>query len=87
MIPIGCAATAYFLVSGLKSFRNQDPVRSQRMMKYRVAAQFVTLMCFVGYVGIDSKLFDFRLAPMYQDVQKAKRLQQQEQQANDAEKE
>ena len=29
-------------------------------------AQFATLMCFVGYVGLEN--FDFRLAPMYQDV-------------------
>lgn len=68
MVPIGCAATAYFLASGIKSFRDRDPVKSQRMMKYRVMAQFVTLLCFVGYLGVDK--LDFRLAPMYQDVKK-----------------
>jgi len=76
-VPIGCAATAYFLASGIKSFRDRDPVRSQRMMKYRVAAQFVTLLCFIGYVGRDS--LDFRVAPMYQDAKKARALLEAEQ--------
>ena len=61
-------ATAYFLASGIKSFRDRDPVRSQRMMKMRVMAQFATLMCFVGYIGLDG--FDLRVAPMFQDAKK-----------------
>jgi len=61
LVPIGCAATAYFLASGIKSFRDRDPVRSQRMMKYRVAAQFVTLMCFVGYIGWERYVFSYLL--------------------------
>lgn len=40
------------------------------MMKYRVGAQFVTLICFVGYMGLDN--MDWRLAPMYQESKKAK---------------
>lgn len=72
LVPIGCVATAYFLASGIKSFRDRDPIKSQRMMKYRVGAQFLTLMCFVGYVGLDN--FDFRIAPMYQDVKKVERI-------------
>jgi hypothetical protein len=31
----------------------------------RVIAQFVTLACFVGYMGLDQA--DFRVAPMVQD--------------------
>jgi Hypoxia induced protein conserved region len=73
LVPIGCAATVYFLASGLKSFQQRDPVRSQRMMKYRVMAQFVTLACFAGYVALDRgwENLDFRVAPMYQDAKKA----------------
>jgi hypothetical protein len=61
------------LASGIRSFRDRDPVRSQRMMKYRVMAQFVTLMCFAGYVAMDKgwDQLDFRVAPMYQDARKA----------------
>jgi len=49
------------------------------MMKYRVAAQFVTILCFAGYVAYDKGWdnLDFRFAPMYQD---AKQQQQQQQQ-------
>ena len=42
---------------------------SQRMMRSRVAAQFATIIAFIGYMGVDQ--FDFRLAPMYQDAKKA----------------
>jgi len=41
-------------------------------MKARVMAQFVTIMCFIGYIGLDK--FDWRLAPMYQDVKKAEAI-------------
>jgi hypothetical protein len=64
-------ATAYFLVSGIKSFQERNPVRSQKMMQLRVGAQFATLLCFIGYVGLDN--FDLRLAPMYQNAKKAER--------------
>lgn len=64
LLPIGCAATAYFLISGLRSFQKRDPVNSQRMMRNRVAAQFVTLLCFVGYYAQSA---DWRLAPHTQD--------------------
>jgi Hypoxia induced protein conserved region len=76
LVPIGCAATAYFLASGIQSFRNRDPVRSQKMMQARVMAQFVTLLCFIGYVGLDNA--DFRIAPMFQDVKKWKEVQEEE---------
>jgi hypothetical protein len=35
------------------------------MMRNRVMAQFVTLICFIGYMGLEQA--DFRLAPMVQD--------------------
>eukprot|EP00522_Entomoneis_paludosa_P010490 CAMPEP_0172447758 /NCGR_PEP_ID=MMETSP1065-20121228/6983_1 /TAXON_ID=265537 /ORGANISM="Amphiprora paludosa, Strain CCMP125" /LENGTH=160 /DNA_ID=CAMNT_0013199127 /DNA_START=16 /DNA_END=498 /DNA_ORIENTATION=+ len=72
LVPIGCVGTAYFLISGLKSFSNRDPYQSQKMMRNRVAAQFATLMAFMGYMGIDA--FDFRLAPMTQEKEKYERM-------------
>lgn len=57
--------TAYFLASGIRAFQKRDPVTSQRMMRNRVMAQFVTLICFIGYMGLEQA--DFRLAPMVQD--------------------
>mmetsp|Transcript_44205 Transcript_44205/g.106513 ORF Transcript_44205/g.106513 Transcript_44205/m.106513 type:complete len:131 (-) Transcript_44205:202-594(-) len=69
LVPIGCAATAYFLMSGIKSFKNQDPRRAQKMMRMRVAAQFATLMAFVGYMGLDNVNFD--VAPNYYAAKKA----------------
>jgi Hypoxia induced protein conserved region len=64
-VPIGCCVTAYFLASGIRAFQKRDPVTSQRMMRNRVMAQFVTLICFIGYMGLEQA--DFRLAPMVQD--------------------
>jgi len=58
LVPIGCAATAYFLASGIKSFQNQDPRRGQKMMRLRVGAQFATLAMFVFYVGLDNINFE-----------------------------
>jgi hypothetical protein len=62
-------ATAYFLVSGLKSFKNRDPRRAQKMMRARVGAQFATLAIFVYYVGMDN--VNFGIAPAYYDKKKA----------------
>ena len=64
-------------MSGLKSFQNQDPVRGQKMMRARVAAQFVTLICFVGYMGTSEA--DFRIMPFYQDNKKQQQQQQEQQ--------
>lgn len=58
MVPIGCAATAYFLMSGIKSFQNQDPRKGQKMMRLRVGAQFATLAMFAFYVGLDKINFE-----------------------------
>mmetsp|Transcript_100 Transcript_100/g.260 ORF Transcript_100/g.260 Transcript_100/m.260 type:complete len:136 (-) Transcript_100:2181-2588(-) len=81
LVPIGCAATAYFLASGIKSFQNQDPRRGQKMMRLRVGAQFATLAMFVFYVGLDN--INFEIAPQYQRAKKEEeeeRLKQQQQQ-------
>ncbi|CAJ1967035.1 unnamed protein product [Cylindrotheca closterium] len=69
LVPIGCAGTAYFLMSGIKSFKDQDPRRGQKMMRMRVAAQFATLMAFVGYMGLEN--VNFELAPNYYAAKKA----------------
>jgi len=61
LVPIGCLTTAYFLGSGIKSFYNRDPVKSQTMMRLRVGSQFATLMIFIGYAGMNA--FTFELAP------------------------
>jgi len=74
LVPIGCAATAYFLVSGIKSFQNQDPRRGQKMMRARVGAQFATLAMFVFYVGLDN--INFEIAPQYQRALKEKEEQE-----------
>eukprot|EP00559_Dactyliosolen_fragilissimus_P008843 CAMPEP_0184859880 /NCGR_PEP_ID=MMETSP0580-20130426/4846_1 /TAXON_ID=1118495 /ORGANISM="Dactyliosolen fragilissimus" /LENGTH=167 /DNA_ID=CAMNT_0027356739 /DNA_START=81 /DNA_END=584 /DNA_ORIENTATION=- len=63
LVPIGCLTTAYFLSSGIKSFYNRDPVRSQKMMRLRVGSQFATIMIFVGYMGMNS--FNLEFAPGY----------------------
>mmetsp|Transcript_23883 Transcript_23883/g.33519 ORF Transcript_23883/g.33519 Transcript_23883/m.33519 type:complete len:134 (-) Transcript_23883:100-501(-) len=61
LVPIGCMVTAYFLGSGIKSFYNRDPIRSQKMMRARVGAQFATLMIFIGYYGLSE--FNLKFAP------------------------
>eukprot|EP00978_Attheya_sp_CCMP212_P045375 scaffold343763_cov58-Attheya_sp.AAC.1 len=65
LVPIGCATTAYFLITGIKSFYNRDAARSQTMMRARVGAQFATLCIFVGYAGMES--FNLKFAPGYGD--------------------
>jgi hypothetical protein len=72
LVPIGVVATTYFLVSGIRAFQRRDTVRSQKMMRGRVAAQFFTLVCFIGYIGSSGKA-DWRLAPMYQDAMKQRK--------------
>jgi len=67
-------ATTYFLATGLRSFTKRDPVRSQRAMRNRVMAQFATLICFIGYMGVEQQ--DWRIAPMYQDSKKRKEEEQ-----------
>lgn len=71
LVPIGVAATTYFLATGLRSFQKRDPVGSQRAMRNRVMAQFATLVFFIGYMGVEQQ--DWRFAPMYQDATKKKK--------------
>ena len=59
LVPIGCLTTAYFLGSGIKSFYNRDPAKSQKMMRLRVGAQFATILIFMGYAGMNSFTFEF----------------------------
>ena len=59
LVPIGCLTTAYFLGSGIKSFYNRDPAKSQKMMRLRVGAQFATILIFIGYAGMNSFTFEF----------------------------
>eukprot|EP00529_Nitzschia_sp_RCC80_P037045 CAMPEP_0113514244 /NCGR_PEP_ID=MMETSP0014_2-20120614/40298_1 /TAXON_ID=2857 /ORGANISM="Nitzschia sp." /LENGTH=149 /DNA_ID=CAMNT_0000410713 /DNA_START=145 /DNA_END=594 /DNA_ORIENTATION=+ /assembly_acc=CAM_ASM_000159 len=70
LVPIGCAATAYFLASGIKSFQRQDPRRGQKMMRARVAAQFATLGVFMWYIGFDR--INFGVTPQYQAAKRAR---------------
>eukprot|EP01083_Nonionella_stella_P077771 212516_1 len=63
LVPIGCATTAYFLASGIRSFYDRDAIKSQKMMRLRVGAQFGTLLIFMGYAGLNS--FNFEVAPGY----------------------
>jgi len=51
-------------------------VKSQKMMRNRVMAQFATVMVFIGYMGMDN--FDWRLAPMYQDAKKVEEMLKEE---------
>ena len=61
LVPIGCLTTAYFLGSGIKSFYNRDPARSQTMMRLRVASQFATIMICIWSAGWNA--VTFQLAP------------------------
>lgn len=58
LIPIGCLTTAYFLGSGIRSFYNRDSIRSQKMMRARVGAQFMTLAFLAGYAGMNAINFE-----------------------------
>uniref|UniRef100_A0A7S2A7B6 HIG1 domain-containing protein n=1 Tax=Trieres chinensis TaxID=1514140 RepID=A0A7S2A7B6_TRICV len=69
LVPLGCAVTAYFLGSGIKSFYNRDAARSQKMMRLRVAAQMSTIAIFVGYAGFDA--FTTNLRPKQYGTEKA----------------
>lgn len=61
LVPIGCAATAYCLIAGIRSFYRRDTQNQQKMMRLRVAAQAATLFIFIGYAGVNS--FNLAIAP------------------------
>ena len=62
--------TAYFLGSGIRSFYNRDPVKSQYMMRARVVSQFATIVVFMGYYGVNN--FDFSFIPGFQTADDTK---------------
>lgn len=51
LVPLGLLATTTCLLLGFSSFRKGDAVRSQLMMRARVAAQGFTVLAFVGGAG------------------------------------
>jgi hypothetical protein len=52
-VPIGCGVTVLFLSLGLKAFHDGQSVRSNYMMRARVAAQGVTVVFIMGYAWYD----------------------------------
>eukprot|EP00553_Chaetoceros_curvisetus_P000103 CAMPEP_0204624898 /NCGR_PEP_ID=MMETSP0717-20131115/10661_1 /ASSEMBLY_ACC=CAM_ASM_000666 /TAXON_ID=230516 /ORGANISM="Chaetoceros curvisetus" /LENGTH=135 /DNA_ID=CAMNT_0051640447 /DNA_START=115 /DNA_END=522 /DNA_ORIENTATION=- len=74
LVPIGCLTTAYFLASGIRSFYDRDAIKSQKMMRLRVGAQFGTLLIFIGYAGLNAINFD--VAPGYHPKDDKKDRQQ-----------
>ena len=58
LVPIGCLTTAFFLGSGIQSFYNRDPKKSQTMMRLRVGSQFATILIFMGYAGMNAFTWD-----------------------------
>lgn len=73
-MPIGCGVTAYFLASGINSFYNRDAVKSQKMMRLRVGAQFGTLLVLIGYAGLNA--VNFSITPGYHGDDKRKEEQE-----------
>ena len=47
-VPIGCLVTIGVLFNGLLAMKNKDRLKSQQMMKYRVAAQGATIVALIA---------------------------------------
>ena len=47
LVPIGCLVTIGILGNGLYAMKSKDKHKSQRMMRYRVAAQGITVIALV----------------------------------------
>jgi hypothetical protein len=47
-VPIGCVITGAILLNGIIAMKRGDKSKSQRMMRYRVAAQGITIMAVLG---------------------------------------
>lgn len=47
-VPVGCLVTLGVLARGLFAMKNKDTAKSQAMMRYRVAAQGVTIMALIA---------------------------------------
>ncbi|CAF0752589.1 unnamed protein product [Brachionus calyciflorus] len=46
-VPLGCLVTIGVLAKGIIAMRNKDQIKSQRMMRYRIAAQGSTIIALV----------------------------------------
>ncbi|RMZ93312.1 HIG1 domain family member mitochondrial [Brachionus plicatilis] len=46
-VPLGCLVTIGVLANGILAMRNKDRLKSQRMMRYRIAAQGSTIIALV----------------------------------------
>lgn len=46
-VPLGCLVTIGVLGNGILAMRNKDRLKSQRMMRYRIAAQGSTIIALV----------------------------------------
>jgi hypothetical protein len=47
-VPIGCLITVGILMNGIFAMKNGDRAKSQRMMRYRVGAQGITILAVLG---------------------------------------
>lgn len=47
-VPLGCLITAGILINGFLAMKRGDRAKSQRMMRYRVAAQGITIVALIG---------------------------------------
>jgi hypothetical protein len=47
-VPLGCLITVGVLINGLIAVKNKDRVKSQRMMRYRIAAQGSTIIALIA---------------------------------------
>lgn len=46
-VPLGCLVTVGVLANGILAMRSKDRLKSQRMMRYRIAAQGSTIIALV----------------------------------------
>ena len=55
IVPIGVAVTTGVLLAGLLAFNRGDKARSQKLMRYRILAQGVTVVgMMAGVIGLTS---------------------------------
>ena len=58
LVPLGCGVTAAVLLRGLYAFNTGNGALSQRMMRYRILAQGLTVLAMAAtmpMIGADSK--------------------------------
>ena len=53
-VPLGCLITAGILLNGLLAMKRGDTAKSQRFMRYRVAAQGITILAVLGGTTVTS---------------------------------